>query len=347
MPKGTNVIKSDAELKQAMDLKKANNLIAIAPPLVTHIYTADPSAHVFNNRIYIYPSHDIETDQPLNDNGDQYAMKDYHVLSLSDVKGEVTDHGKVLDVDDVPWASCQMWAPDAAHKNGHYYLYFPARDHDGIFRLGVARSKQPEGPFTAEPEAIQGSFSIDPAVYQDGEDYYIYFGGIWGGQLQNWTEGKFNSVDNYPQDNEAAIMPKVAKLSEDMLQFAEPAKDIQILDEKGNLIQQGDTQRRFFEGPWVHKYDGLYYFSYSTGDTHMIAYATSESPTGPFTYQGVILEPVVGWTTHHSIAEYQGNWYLFYHDCMLSGGQSHLRSVKMTELIHDDDGKIKTIQPYK
>lgn len=347
MPREINSTKSDAEIKQARDLKKASSLTAIAEPLVTHIYTADPSAHVFNDKIYIYPSHDIETDQPLNDNGDQYAMRDYHVLSLSGVNDKVTDHGKVLDVDDVPWASCQMWAPDAAHKNGNYYLYFPARDHQGIFRLGVATSKQPEGPFVAEPEPIKDSFSIDPAVFDDGDEYYIYFGGIWGGQLQNWRQGVFNSADDYPDDDEPALMPKIAKLSADMLQFAEPVQDIQILDENGNLIKQGDTNRRFFEGPWLHQYNGLYYFSYSTGDTHKIVYATSESPLGPFTYQGVILEPVVGWTTHHSITEYQGKWYLFYHDCMLSGGQSHLRSVKMTELIHDENGKIKSIKSYK
>ncbi len=344
----TRSAKSDAERIQEQDIQKASSLNAISEPLINHIYTADPSAHVFDNKIYIYPSHDIESDEPINDNGDQYAMRDYHVLSLSQIGGEVTDHGCVLDVDDVPWAEKQMWAPDAAEKNGKYYLYFPARDYEGIFRLGVAIADKPEGPFKAEPKPIENSFSIDPAIFQNDDDqYYAYFGGIWGGQLQRWASGEYIAEDVYPADAEPALLPKVARLSEDMLAFSEPVQDIQILDEHGELIKAGDNDRRFFEGPWLHKYQGKYYFSYSTGDTHKIVYATGDSPYGPFTYQGVILEPVLGWTTHHSIAEYQGKWYLFYHDCSLSGGQTHLRSVKMAELTYDKHGAINTIKPYK
>lgn len=339
---------SDAERVQQQDLQKAASLTAIAQPLVEHIYTADPSAHVFNSKIYIYPSHDIETDEPINDRGDQYAMRDYHVLSLNEIGGEVTDHGCVLDVAQVPWAEKQMWAPDAAQKNGQYYLYFPARDYQGIFRLGVATASEPHGPFIAEEKPIEGSFSIDPAVFCDDDgEHYIYFGGIWGGQLQRWATQEYVDEDIYPAEEQPALLPKIAKLTDDMLQFAHPAKSIEVLDENGQLLLAGDTDRRFFEGPWLHKYQGKYYFSYSTGDTHKIVYATGDSPYGPFTYQGVILEPVLGWTTHHSIAEFEGKWYLFYHDCTLSGGQTHLRCVKMTELTYDENGKINTIQPYK
>jgi hypothetical protein len=97
----------------------------------------------------------------------------------------------------------------------------------------------------------------------------------------------------------------------------------------------------------VHRYNGKYYLSYSTGDTHFIVYATSESPYGPFTYQGRILEPVLGWTSHHSIVEFDGQWYLFYHDAQLSGGQTHLRNMKVTPLTHRADGTIDTIVPYR
>ncbi|KAK6608680.1 glycosyl hydrolase family 43 [Botrytis cinerea] len=156
-------------------------------PLITHIYTADPSANVFNNTLYIYPSHDIPTDIQDNDNGDQYAMEDYHVFSMSSIPGEVTDHGVVLSNSSVPWASKQLWAPDACSKNGKYYLYFPARDHDGIFRIGVAESDKPEGPFTPDESYIPGSYSIDPCSFVDDDgEAYVYFGGIWGGQLQCW-----------------------------------------------------------------------------------------------------------------------------------------------------------------
>ena len=89
---------------------------AIAQPLVSHIYTADLSAHVFNGKIYVYPSHDIEAGIPFNDNGDHFDMRDFHVLSMDEIGGEVTDHGVALDVIDVPWAGRQMWAPYAACK---------------------------------------------------------------------------------------------------------------------------------------------------------------------------------------------------------------------------------------
>lgn len=101
-------------------------------PLVKHIYVADPSAHSFDGRIYVYPSHDRETDIKFNDKGDQYDMVDYHVISMDRVGAEVTDHGVALKAEDVPWVSKQLWAPDAAKgADGKYYLYFPARDKEG------------------------------------------------------------------------------------------------------------------------------------------------------------------------------------------------------------------------
>ena len=117
----------------------------------------------------------------------------------------------------------------------------------------------------------------------------------------------------------------------------------QILDKNGKPLLAGDHDRRFFEASWMHKYHGKYYFSYSTDDTHKLCYAIGDSPYGPFTYQGVILTPVVGWTTHHSIVKFQGKWYLFYHDAKPSGGKTWLRSVKVTELKYNKDGSIQTI----
>ncbi len=241
-----------------------------------------------------------------------------------------------------------MWAPDAAKKGDQYYLYFPAKDSAGIFRLGVATDDTPTGPFEPQAEPIEGSYSIDPAVYKDDDgEYYMYFGGIWGGQLQRWDTGEYVEEDTYPADDEPALAPKVARMSDDMLSFAEEPRDVEILDQNGDPITAGDNERRFFEAAWVHKYDGTYYFSYSTGDTHYIAYATGDSPYGPFTYQGIILEPVIGWTNHHSIAKFEGQWYLFYHDTELSGGQTHLRNIKMTPLTHNPDGTIERIDPYR
>ncbi len=321
---------------------------AISQPLVTHIYTADPSAHVFEGKLYVYPSHDIEAGIPFNDNGDHFDMRDYHVLRLDSPSGPAIDCGKALDIRDVKWAQRQMWAPDAATKDGKYYLYFPAKRADGIFQIGVAVGDRPEGPFTPEPEPIRNSYSIDPAVFADDDGaYYMYFGGIWGGQLQKYRNNQYGATNEEPTDNEPALGPRVAKLTSDMKQFAEPVREIQIVDESGNPILAGDHDRRFFEASWMHKYNGKYYFSYSTGDTHFLCYATGDNPYGPFTYQGRILTPVIGWTTHHSICEFKGKWYLFYHDSVLSKGVTHLRSVKCTELTYDANGRIQTIAPYR
>lgn len=313
--------------------------------LVGHMYTADPSAHVFDGKIYIYPSHDVDAGIPENDLGDHFDMRDYHVFSMESVDGPVTDHGIALDKKDIPWAGRQLWAPDAACKDGKYYLYFPLKDQNDIFRIGVAVSDKPEGPFIPEANPIKGSFSIDPAVLDDGDgSFYMYFGGLWGGQLQRYRNNKAIECGHEPADDEPALCARVARMTGDMLEFAEEPRDVVILDENGEPIKAGDHERRYFEGPWMHKYNGKYYFSYSTGNTHLLCYAVGDSPYGPFTYQGVILTPVVGWTTHHSIVEFKGKWYLFHHDSVPSGGKTWLRSIKVVELEYNDDGTIKTLQ---
>ena len=306
---------------------------------------ADPSVHVFNGRLYIYPSHDRESGIPENDNGDHFDMNDYHVLSTDDVmNGEIVDHGVVLKVSDIPWAGRQLWDCDVAYKDGKYYMYFPLKDRNDIFRMGVAISDRPEGPFIPQPDPVRGSYSIDMAVFRDDDgEHYMYFGGIWGGQLQRYRDNKAIENPCLPADDEPALPSRVVKLSDDMLQFAEDPRPVIILGEDGLPLKAGDPHR-FFEASWMHKYNGKYYLSYSTGDTHLLCYAVGDNPYGPFVYQGVILTPVVGWTTHHSIVEYKGKWYLFHHDCVPSGGKTWLRSLKVVELEYDENGKIITIE---
>jgi hypothetical protein len=327
----------------------------LSQPLVTEIYTADPSAHVFDGKIYVYPSHDVETDIPNDDLGNQYAMHDYRVLRMDRVGAPVTVGPVALDVKDVPWASQQTWAPDAAYRNGTYYLFFPARDKSkdrnglGAFKIGVATSKNPMGPFKPEPLPIKGSFSMDPAVYIDDDGQaYMYLGGIWGGQLQRWTSGKYDpngSDTDLKQDDKPALSGKVVKLTADLKQFAEKPRDAVILDEKGKPVLGGDHDKRFFEASWTFKKDGKYYYTYSTGDTHFINYAVGTNPYGPFTYKGHILKPVQGWTSHHSIIQHDGKWWLFYADTQLSD-KNHLRSAKVTELKFNPDGSIQKIDPF-
>ena len=233
--------------------------------LVPGDYMADPSVHIFEDKIFIYPSHDRESGIEENDNGDHFDMNDYHVFSMDDIEeGEITDYGVVLKVSDIPWAGRQLWDCDVACKDGKYYMYFPLKDRNDIFRIGVAISDRPEGPFIPQDHPIYGSYSIDTAVFEDNGKYYIYFGGIWGGQLQRYRNNKALECASLPADNEPALCAKIALLSDDMLEFAEDPKDVIITDNDGNPLTQGDNSRRFFEASWMHKYNGKYYFSYST-----------------------------------------------------------------------------------
>jgi beta-xylosidase len=352
-----SAVACSAALAQVGDPKTVPGRKYLSQPLVREIFTADPSAHVFNGKVYVYPSHDIEQPLPSDDLGNQYAMRDYRVLRIDGAlpNGKVTIGPVALDVKDVPWASKQMWAPDAAYKNGTYYLYFPARDKStdknglGKFMIGVATSKNPMGPFKAEPTPIAGAYSMDPAVFTDTDGQsYLYVGGIWGGQLQRWASGSYDpngSDTDLKQDDKPALSGKVARLNPDMKTLAEPVRDAVILDEAGKPILGGDHDRRFFEASWVFKRDGKYYYTYSTGDTHFLNYAIGDNPYGPFTYKGHILKPVQGWTSHHSIIEHGGKWWLFYADTQLSQ-QNHLRNVKVTELKFAADGTIPTIDPF-
>lgn len=308
-------------------------------------YMADPSANVFNGKLYIYPSHDWDSGAAFDDDGGHFEMKDYHVLSLDDVEdGEVTDHGVILALEDIPWAGRQLWDNDVVEKDGKYYLIFSAKDKNDVFHLGVAVADRPEGPFKAQPDPIRGSYSIDPCVFKDDDgSVYTYFGGLWGGQLQRYKENKAMGKEYLPEGDENALPSRVAKMTDDMLQFAEEPRPVLIIDDNGKPLR-ADDPHRFFEASWMHKVNGKYYFSYSTGDSHLLCYAVGDNPYGPFTYKGVILEPVVGWTTHHSIVEYKGKWYLFHHDCVPSNGVTWLRSVKVMELDMDSDGNIKTMR---
>ncbi|MGQ1946000.1 glycoside hydrolase family 43 protein [Geofilum sp. OHC36d9] len=311
--------------------------------LLNNIYIADPAVHVFDGKIYIYPSHDIETEVPEDDLGSHFDMKDYHVISMDDIDGKITDHGVALDIKQVKWAGRQMWDTDVAFKNGTYYLYFPVKDKTDIFRIGVAVSNRPQGPFKPLDAPIIGSYSIDPCVFKDDDGtHYMYFGGIWGGQLQRYRNNKAQECGELPADNEPALCAKVVKMRDDMIEFDEAPRDLIIVDEKGQPLLQGDATRRFFEASWMHKYKGKYYFSYSTGDTHLLCYAIGNNPYGPFTYQGVILNPVLGWTTHHSIVEVKGKWYLFFHDVEPSG-VTPLRSIRYADLNYRPDGSIEPI----
>ena len=153
------------------------------------------------------------------------------------MNGEIKDHGVVLQVEDIPWAGRQLWDCDVVLKDGRYYMYFPLKDQNDIFRIGVAISDKPEGPFIPQANPMKGSYSIDPAVFDNGDgDFYIYFGGLWGGQLQRYRDNKALECAVLPEGDEQALPARVAKLSKDMLEFAEEPKALIILDENGKPL---------------------------------------------------------------------------------------------------------------
>lgn len=314
-----------------------------SPYLDTADFAADPAAHVFDGKIHVYCTRDWASPITDHTDGNHYDMREYSHFTVDPLGGEVVRTDSILLLEQVPWAARQLWACDVARKDGRYYLYLPAKDHAGVFRIGAAVADRPEGPFIADPEPMAGTYSIDPAVFEDRGAFYLCFGGLQGGQLQNYRDNKPLKKGRIPAAGRPALCARIARLSDDMHSLAETPRPVVVLDAQGKPLKAGDPHR-FFEAAWLHKHGDTYYFSYSTGTTHTICYATGDNPYGPFTYRGVVLTPVVGWTTHHSICAFQGRWYLFFHDAALSGGVSSLRSARYCELVHNPDGTIAAVQ---
>ncbi|MDF7798610.1 family 43 glycosylhydrolase [Pontiellaceae bacterium B1224] len=273
-----------------------------ANPIITHMFTADPSAHVWEDgKMWIYPSHDQDNAKSYN------SMNGHHVFSSEDLV-TWTDHGQIMHTDDISWArSGHLWAPDCAYKDGTYYYYYPVRDKENKNRIGVATSSSPAGPFTDSGSFIAETDEIDPACFVDDDGQaYLY----WGGHHLRFVT-----------------------LNDDM---------------KSHSGVTHVELPNFYEGPWMHKRNGIYYLSYATGVKKPIAYCTSPSPTGPFTYRGVLMDAEVtgGATNHHSIVKYKGRWYIFYHNIALSD-ISCRRSVCVDYLYYNEDGTIKKVVQTK
>jgi hypothetical protein len=289
-------------------------------PIIRDQFSADPTARVFNGKIYLYPSHDIPTpaDKP-NLRKDWFCMADYHVFSSENLT-DWKDHGLLVDQKQVPWVDGEryaMWAPDCVEKNGKYYFYFPAdakRDSTrrGGSTVGVGVADKPEGPFRFEPKPIPGVGGIDPCVLIDPKDgqAYIY-----------WVAGGLS----------------VAKLKDNMMELASERKTIENLP------------NGFKEGPFVFERNGKYYltFPYVKNKTEQLVWCIGDSPMGPFRYGGVIMEesPTGCWTNHHSIVQYKGQWYLFYHHNDYSPNFDKNRSVRADSLFFEADGSIRTVVP--
>jgi hypothetical protein len=277
-------------------------------PLVMDQFTADPTARVFEGIMYVYPSHDIPA-SPGRGRANWFVMEDYHVFSSENLT-DWTDRGVILTQTDVPWLgreSFDMWAPDCVSKNGKYYFYFPTGG-----RIGVAVADKPYGPFKPEEQPINGVRGIDPCVFidKDGTAYLYY---------------SMNAIF-------------VARLKDNMVELDSEVQKIADLPTKGLV-----------EGPFVFERNGIYYLTYphEVGGAERLEYATGSSPTGPFEQKGVIMDKSASgcWTNHHSIVEYKGRWYLFYHDRDLSPDFDKNRSIKADYLFFNEDGTIRKVIP--
>jgi hypothetical protein len=308
--------------------------------LIHQRYTSNPAVRVFNGKTYIYCTQDLDVGISPNTFGDHFAMRDLWVYSLSEISGKAKEMGTVLDIKQIPWGSRQLGASDITYHKGKYYLYFALKDKNDVFRIGVATADSAIGPFQPERNPISRAYSTDPCVFMDDDGtQYLYFGGTQFGQLHQWENNVYRPGAEERAGEQYALLPRMARLSADMKQLAEVVSEIKIVDANGELLEAKNNKKRFGEGTWVHKYDGKYYLSYSTGDKRLIGYAVGTSPYGPFTYRGLLLETNAGGGCRHSIVNIKGNWYLFYHDAQASG-TPNLRNIYMKQIMHLPNGDI-------
>ena len=290
--------------------------IAAQNPIISSQFTADPTARVFNGKMYLYPSHDIPS--PIEKLKTWFCMPDYHVFSSSNLT-DWQDHGVIVSQDKVPWVqdgSYTMWAPDCVEKDGKYYFYFPAapKGEEKGFGVGVAIADDPAGPFMPMWKPIEGIHGIDPCVLIDKKDGQAYI--YWAG----------NGL-------------RMAKLKPNMMELASEPQLVEGLPEG------------FKEGPFAFERNGKYYITFpwvrEKNGTETLAYAMADHPMGPFTFKGVIMDesPTKCWTNHHSIVEYQGQWYLFYHHNDYSPKFDKNRSVRIDSLSFNADGTIQKVIP--
>lgn len=293
---------------------KATSLELGPNPFITHMYTADPSGHVWNDgRLYVYPSHDIDPPRGCD------LMDQYHVFSSADLK-HWTDHGEILRASQVPWGRPEggfMWAPDCAYRNGKYYFYFPHPSESNVapsWKIGVAVSDKPDRDFRVLDQPMQGVGGwdlIDPAVFvdDDGQAYFYYGGGrnCYG-----------------------------APLNDDMISLKEPLRKMEGIND-------------FHEAAWVHKYNGRYYLSYADNNenANRLQYAISDSPLGPWRSMGVFLGPQSCAMSHGSIVQFKGQWYVLYHCSDLSNGENALRSICIDRLEYNPDGTIRLVKQHR
>src|SRR6188768_1009325 len=233
---------------------------------------------------------------------DFYTMNDWRLYSTADMVNW-TDHGSPAGLKSFSWGNDSAWAPQGIARNGKFYLYVPLNNNSGA-KIGVGVSNNVAGPFTdplGKALAFKDSGNIDPTVFVDDDGQaYMY-----------WGNGTLRYV----------------KLSSDMTSTSGSITDVSLSG--------------FTEGPWFYKRAALYYMVFAaTSGNEKISYATSNSPTGPWTVRGDIMGTGSTFTNHSGIVDYKGHSYFFYHNSSLPGGNNYKRSVCVEEFSYGADGSI-------
>jgi|CZCB01.1.fsa_nt_gi arabinoxylan arabinofuranohydrolase len=287
-------------------------------PIIQTNYTADPAPMVYNGRVYLYTTHD-------EDGATWFTMNEWRCYSSADMVNW-TDHGSPLHYTDFEWARGDAWAGQCIERDGKFYFYVPISKKGGWNAVGVAVADSPTGPFEdplGHPLVETGTGDIDPTVFIDDDGQaYLYWGNpyLW-----------------------------YVKLNEDMISYDQEVGIVQVeLTPEGFGLREGGDPKRptlYEEGPWFYKRNGLYYMVYAaSGIPENIAYSTSPSPTGPWTFRGIIM-PTQGtsFTNHPGICDFKGRSYFFYHNGALPGGGGFTRSVCVEEFTYNPDGTFPTI----
>ncbi|MER5267302.1 glycoside hydrolase family 43 protein [Actinosynnema sp. NPDC002837] len=288
-----------------------------ANPIITSVYTADPAPLVVGNTLYVYAGRD---EAPTGTNN--FVMREWRVLSSTDA-ATWTDHGAKANIGTFPWAGADAWASEVEAKNGKYYWYTSVNGNGaGWMDIGVAVGDSPLGPFRdakggpliSDGTPNSSGLNIDPTVFTDDDGQsYIYWGGYWGA--------------------------RAAKLKPNMIEL-----DGAVITPQGLA--------NFWEAPWMFKRNGLYYLMYAANDTNGCVtdsnyacqrYATATSPLGPWTHRGVVLDRVSSTTNHAGVVQFNGQWYIVYHNANAPGGGNFRRSVAVDLLHFNADGTMRKV----
>ncbi len=285
-------------------------------PIIQTLYTADPAPMVYNDKVYLYTTHD-------EDGSTWFTMNDWRLYTTTDMVNW-TDHGTVLKYTDFSWGKANAWAAQCIERNGRFYMYVPLTGQDNQGAIGVAVADSPYGPFIdplGKPLVKSGKGDIDPTVFIDDDGQaYLY----WGNPNCYYV-----------------------KLNEDMISYKGDIVSVPMTVESFGKCE-GNPERAtlYEEGPWLYKRNGLYYLLFAAGPIpEHLGYATSNSPTGPWKYGGVLM-PAEGrsFTNHPGIIDFKGNTYLFYHNGALPGGSGFTRSVCVEELAINKDKSLPQLK---